>query len=105
MDIRSVGVHVPRVESAAPSAPARAGRGASVQQPVDTEEPPAIEPRDPIDVGSGHAAFFAVDGDGKVVIRVVDQAGQVINQIPDADQLRVMNVLMERVQRLVDRRA
>ncbi|MFZ5861383.1 MAG: hypothetical protein ACOYXR_00840 [Nitrospirota bacterium] len=71
-------------------------------------EPRAAVPVDPgpaVEIRPARSAFFAVDGDGRVVIRIVDREGNPIAQIPAAEQLQAMRAIVEQTQGLLDRRA
>ncbi len=48
-------------------------------------------------------AFFAIDENSRVVIRIVDSEGNVVRQIPPEEFLKAVEALKENMQHLLDR--
>ncbi len=55
----------------------------------------------PADVLS-HKAYFVVDEDRNIVIRVVDSEGKVVRQLPPDEYLQMMKSLKETFKNLID---
>jgi len=48
-------------------------------------------------------AFFAIDENSRVVIRIVDSEGKIVRQIPPEEFLKAVEALKENMQHLLDR--
>lgn len=48
-------------------------------------------------------AFFALEDDGRVVVRIVDEEGQIVKQIPPEEYIKTAKALKENVNNLFHR--
>lgn len=73
----------------------------SLPDKSEVERKKAVKENPPLKPVNIHKAFFAVDENENVVIRVVDSEGRIVKQFPPEEYLRAAEVLKGTVQNLL----
>lgn len=107
MEIKTVEVNLPSQSSDA-SRIVNSQKGEPVQLDTGVEEKDGPEPAASAQIlkGGSHKAFFAIDESSRnVVVRVVDEQGNIVRQYPPEEYLKMSEMIKEGMKPLFEAEA